>query len=324
MRAIRYNIVIGKWRFTYAFSVDIQRSVDTLTDVCTIKLPRRVRYQGRDIFSGDNAMIKAGDAVVVSCGYDEDVPVVFTGYVTAVAVESPITVTCNDAMYMLKKKTISPRAWRNAQLMEVIDYIAPDVAKKDVADMSLGAFRISGTPKAPTAAVVLDYLRDKYTLSAYFVGETLHVGLSNMSTPPQWRTYRFEPTCWDDAIISDTLTYTREEELRIRVKAVSVDANNVRHSVEVGDDDGQLRTMYYSGMDDAQLRKAALLALDTLRVGTYSGTFTTFGLPVCALCDVVSLVGDDRPSGAYRIAKIRYMGGTGGLRQEITIGGVAG
>lgn len=320
MRKILFDIHIGPWRFTYANKVEITRSVELLTETCNITLPRRVFYQGRDIFSGANRVIKAGDPVVVSCGYEEPKEV-FRGYVSSVKVDNPMVIECQDAMYLLKKTNVEPHAWRSASLSQVVNYIAPQIENIDTADMGLGTFRITNKPTAPTSARVLQYLCENYAIKAYFLRGRLHVGLTYETVGINTFNYYFKPRSWSDAIISHNLKYNEPEDIKIKVRAISIQNDNTRLEAEAGDPDGELRTLHYQNLSQDQLQKEAEASVETLKVAGYSGSFTAFGEPMVLKSDIVRLHSQDKPEGIYSVEEVKYSAGNGiGIRQEITLG----
>ena len=324
MRKIVFDITVGRWHFTYANKIEIKRDVEALTETCNITLPRRLRLQGWDIFSGDGRIIKAGDPVTVKCGYKE-AKTVFTGYVSRVSVDTPVVIECQDAMYLLKKANIQPKSWKTATVSDVVGYIAPQVGDTDLADMSLGTFRITNKPTAPTAARVLEYICSTYSLRAYFLRDVLHVGLAYATDGEQIYDYFFRPRSWSDAIITHNLKYNEADDVKIKVKAISIQRDNTRLEAEAGDTDGELRTVHYQNMTAAELKKAAEAAVDKLKVAGYTGSFTTFGEPVIQKADRVRLHSEDRPQGLYTVQAVIYTAGVGiGIRQEVTIGNKIG
>lgn len=323
MRRIVFEITIGNWRFTYVNKVEIVRSVEALTETCTITFPRRLRYQGRDIFSGADRLIKAGDPVTVACGYGTAKPV-FAGFVSSVKVANPISVECQDAMYGLKSTNVAPKSWKTAKLSDVVGYIAPEVKDKEVADMALGTFRITNKPTAPTATRVLQYLTENYAVRAYFLRDVLHVGRTYATEGIQTFDYYFRPRSWSDAIISHDLKYNEPEDIKIKVKAISIQRDNTRLEAEAGDTDGELRTMHYQNLNAAELKKEAEAAVEKLKVAGYSGSFLAFGEPLVQKSDLVRLHSEDKPEGLYYVQAVKYSAGVGiGIRQEITIGNKA-
>lgn len=324
MRRIVFDITVGRWHFTYANRIEIKRDVEALTETCRITLPRRLRLRERDIFAGASRLIKAGDPVTVKCGYGT-AETVFTGYVSRVEVDTPVVIECQDAMYLLKKTEVQPRSWKSATVSDVVSYIAPQVGDTSLVDMSLGTFRVTNKPTAPTAARVLEYICSTYSLRAYFLRGALHVGLAYTTDGARTYDYFFRPRSWSDAIITSSLKYNEAEDVKVRVKAISIQRDNTRLEAEAGDPGGELRTVHFQNMTTEELKAAAEAAVDKLKVAGYTGSFTTFGEPVVQKADRVTLHSDDRPQGLYTVQAVTYTAGVGvGIRQEITIGSKIG
>lgn len=65
------------WVFEKITACEVVRDMDALTTTCTLTLPRKTQWQGES-----STPIKRGDKVSVWLGYDDDLQLVFKGYVT--------------------------------------------------------------------------------------------------------------------------------------------------------------------------------------------------------------------------------------------------
>ena len=84
------------------------------------------------------------------------------------------------------------------------------------------------------------------------------------------------------------------------VKAISINAENKRTQVELGDSDGEVRTLHnYSGTTDKSvLKKEAEAELDRLKTEGYRGSIEVYGEPFTSHGYVAVLQDNDFPERA--------------------------
>jgi hypothetical protein len=150
MFRITHNIKIGNYRYTQVNGLVVERSVRNLTGVCTITIPRNIKYKGTEALK----LIKKGDAVQVEAGYDEDNNLLFSGYVKQAIVGTPLKIECEDEMYSLKQVSVATEYYPSLQLSTLLKRYLPSGINNEVKDVNLGEFRISNSP---SLAKVLDY-----------------------------------------------------------------------------------------------------------------------------------------------------------------------
>ena len=321
------NIKIGLWEFGFA-SVEIVQDINELSDTCIIEIPRKLRWADASIYKGADAIIKRGQEVVVSLGYDFANEVLFRGYVRTIRVGDKAVIECDDSMFLLKLPAAQKKAmsWPNTTLAQVMAYSLPENVEHVIQDIKLGAFSM---PKAFTTAQLLSVLcsDDQYNLTAGFRlvdgRPVLFVGAATTKFATVAKkvlfSFNFVP------IENNQLKYVNAADRRIKVKAISIQKNNKKlHTTppEIGDVDGELRTVYQYDTDVAALTAFANAELAKFKADGYSGSFKAFGVPVCRKGDQLNL--RDNPLGDHaqlqEIAKkIVTTFGTDGYWQEITI-----
>ena len=175
-----------RWQFTAVAECNIVEDMGSLTDTCELKLPRNIKWQGQVAPAGNNKEmiyppIKRGDRITVELGYDDDLKVRFAGYVRSVDAKVPITIKCEDGMFLLKSLKAKPKAFKNATLKEIVEHLLKDtnIAYKLIDDnIHIGAWRIT----QPNVSQELQELKDKVMLSSYFrfiEGQSvLYIGLA--------------------------------------------------------------------------------------------------------------------------------------------------
>jgi hypothetical protein len=325
-------------------SIEIRSSWDMLTDTATLLLPKKISY-----FNALNTETKfitgavpislntpaeefpvflQGDKTNLSGGYGVDVPLIFSGYIRAVAPNHPIHIDFEDSMYLVKNKFIEKESFKSeisakgfVTLLEVIQFITEGInIKLNVVDgVKFGNLRISSS----TASQVLDHIKKQYGLVSWFRGDTLNVGLAYLSDQAsEVLIHRFFASGEDVNIIStDQLEYKTEDQVRIKLKMISIYPDNTKEEVIVGDLDGELRTAYQYDVPVESMEKMATEMLNKMVYEGYVGYFTTFLLPLVSHGDAVKLSDPEFPDreGTYLVKEVIYNYGVDGGRQRITL-----
>jgi phage protein D len=306
----------AQWRYLFrkVAEVTITRTWRNLSDECTIRLPSLARMLERDVQTGDTVEVKLGYE-----GYALQTE--FSGFVAEVMPTIPLGLRCEDAMYALKRREVTPKTWRQTTLRDVLQYVVPDARIGKVPAIALAPFRLDRV----TAFEVLRKLKDEYGLAAYFRDGVLFVGLPYTEFEnPRRVIYDLQRT-----ISANNLTYRRREDVRMGAKVVGIRPNNKRVTTHVGDSDGEQRTFHYR-LDATQNEAAAVRALRELgeaelakyRYEGYRGTVSAFGLPHVIHGEVADLRDNLYParSGRYLVDKVVTTFGTGGFRREVEVG----
>ncbi|ENA1803021.1 hypothetical protein ABF179_002443, partial [Flavobacterium psychrophilum] len=110
------------------------------------------------------------------------------------------------------------------------------------------------------------------------------------------------------------------EDVKIKVKAISIDDKNKRTEIETGDKDGELYTVYHDNIGVDELRKFAESELKRFKTTGFKGSFETFGEPFVNKCDIAHIEASDNNKGDFLIKKVEINFGMNGYRQKIEIG----
>lgn len=315
MKRLTSSVKIGAYTFKGLVGLEIESSWEVLTDTCVITIPRKLQWNGKTIAVGKQPLFKRGDKVVVELGYDDENVVEFIGYIRDIEVATPVTIRCEDSAFLLKKspKTIS---FEKVTLKDLLKKILPVGIDFEALDINLGQFRL----KNATPAQVLNELRKNYNLYSFFRGEKLFVGFAY---PPSRtiNTLKFE---FERNVISDNLEYRRVEDVKIKVKAISMLSDNKKIEVVEGDPDGDTRTFHYYNIQEQDLKKMAKEEIERLRYSGWVGDFLAFGQPFVKHGDVVELIDNklDR-QGSYLVKKTAVNFGLDGYRRTIFLDRIA-
>ena len=298
------------WSLPFASAVEITRDTEKLTAEAKITLPKKVKWDGlADI------PVRRGDSVRISLGYDDSLQLAFVGYVRDVGFKTPVVITCEDDMFKLKQMPAVKKAYRSVTLETLLKDQGITYRLNIMGEQSLGAYRVT----ADTVASLLGKLSQQGIRSffSYEDGEpVLYCGVlfERDSTPSQVFKTGLN-------IISDqSLQQQKAENMRLRVVAVSLMPDNKKIKVEVGDSDGERRTLHTYNKTENELKAWAEQEVKRLKRDGLTGSFTTFGYKLVDLLDAVGLVIDGKKAGVYQVKKNVIKYGTSGFRQAITLG----
>lgn len=298
------------WSLDFVTAVEITRDTEKLTSEAKITLPKKMKWDG----SAD-IPVRRGDSVRISLGYDDNLQLAFVGYVRDVGFKTPIVITCEDDMFKLKQMPAKKKAYRSVTLETLLKDQGITYRLNIMGEQSLGAYRVT----ADTVASLLGKLSEQGVRSffRYENGEpVLYCGVlfERDSTPSQVFKTGLN-------IISDqSLQQQKAENMRLRVKAVSLMPNNKKIKVEVGDADGEHRTLHTYNKTESELKAWAEQEIKRLKRDGLTGSFTTFGASLVDCLDAIGLIIDGKKAGVYQVKKNVIKYGTSGYRQEITLG----
>lgn len=353
--------------FDFVNSCEINSTWAHLTDTGKIILPRRIYFKDEQtntkitwdkiqIYGNPEKapLILRGDKIEIEFGYSyfkptsstahsSDIvtnsPQRFSGYITKIHNKTPIELEFEDNMYALKQTNVQNKEWTDANysletmLKEMLSKSAfSDVntftIKTDNYTHKIGKFITYNV----TMAKVLDELRKSYHLESFFYGNELRCGVIRYY-PEDRVNHHFN---FQKNIISDSLEYTRADDLRVGIKAFSISkvelsstnsagkvkTKHQRLETTVGDPDGELRTLFFTDVNSAaDLKKLAEAKIPFLKYEGFRGSFTTFALPAVKHGDSVQLIDDVLPerNGTYLVKEVKSSCGVGGGRQIITL-----
>ena len=314
MLSLTCNLTLGELVFPWAHSITIESSWQKLTDTCDVELPRKVYY--KDIKNKSlKDFINVGDAVSISLGYNERNTELFTGFIRQINPVVPVKVSCEDAMWSLKQNNVTGD-FDNATLLDIVKHVAPGM-EYNVLDAQIGKYCI---PEDWSAAKVFEDLKSSYGLYSFIREGKLQVGLQY--DPDYARTIEWELGRY---ALNENLEYFNKENLKLKVKAISIGKDNKKTTYEFGDNGGEERTMHFYNLAESELKAAAERELNRLKYDGYRGDFTMFGMPVVRHGDKVKLTDAlyEERSGTYWVDKVVTKWNTSeGYTQIVTLGPV--
>lgn len=303
--------ITGKktWSFNRIVGCEIVLDSETLTDTCTITLPKKIKWMDEQ-----GIPVKRGDKIRVELGYDYDLRTRFTGYIRSVGTKSPVEIVCEDSMWLLKQAPVEKRAYEQVAIGQLLKDILPaGIPYKVTGEQNIGNFRIS----AGNVAGVLDSLKAN-GIQCFFklINEepVLHCGVI---FPPEKRKKPFFQS-GRNIITNDTKTVNGDD-VKIKIKAISMLPDNSRIEITVGDKEGEERTLTKYNVGKAELENWAKQELEKLKCDGLTGSFTTFGVPETDKGDNILVQVDGTPKGLYNVKKVNVTFNEKGYRQTIEL-----
>ena len=299
-----------KWVFDKVTEVEITLDTEQLTDTCKITLPKRIKWDG-----ASDIPVRRGDAVKVWLGYDDALQMVFAGYIRDVGLKTPVVLMCEDEMFKLKQKPTVKKAYKSVTIKTLLKDQGIGYKLNVMGEQSLGQYRVT----ADTVASLLGHLQENGIRSFFRYEDdqpVLYCGVLFDKIGTSTQVFATGVN-----IISDqSLEQQKADNIRLRVKAISLQPNNKKIKVEVGDADGEHRTLHTYNKTEKELTAWAEQEIKRLKVDGLTGTFTTFGYKIVDKLDNVGIKIDGKKMGIYQVKKNVIKYGTNGYRQEITLG----
>ena len=327
--------------FSEINQIEVNSSWKTLTDTATITMPKNIRVRDAQVLTDLNSVIKKGDPVIISGGFRPEMVREFQGFVSRVSKNVPLQIDCEDYMYLLKLDAHS-FALKEPTLKDIVNQLLTgtniDQYRSDGFDFNVHVTDTEPlydvfTARSETGSQVLNRLVGELPFASYFVIDpngldkpTLIVGYR-----PGFEGYipgvtSLKPVLrFGENVPADgwRLEYQNQDDVKVKVKAISNLKNGQKIIVEVGDPSGEIRTSNYHPMSKEQLTKFAKEELQYFKRDGFKGTVTAFGKPYVAHGDVI-IVDDPiyiKESGNHFVDETKWtFSHSPYIRREISLG----
>ncbi len=244
--------------------VRIENSWQSLTDTAEITTPKNAKDFDRFKIS---EWFREGDPVEVWLGYDGELELEFSGYITKVSAGIPLVINCEDEMYKLKRNVVSVSK-QDCGLKELLEAIAPGY--KVVCDNTHLVGNVRYSKKA--ASEILEDLKQKGIYS-WFEGKELHAfNKSKSDIDPV--DVKLEETA------GESLKQKAIEDTMVIISLIRKKGKKL--NVEYGDQGaGKRLRKELSGMNitEVEMRKEAEKMYKDAKQPGLDGDVTLFGIP---------------------------------------------
>lgn len=302
--------------FDYANSIEVKTSCENLTDTATVKVPRKMQWQGKSLLE----YVRRNDEITIHAGYKEyGMETLFHGYVNTVENGTPIVITCENEMRLFKTTEVKAEVISNFNIKTFMKRYVPNVKVECPDTIYFGDV----TVEANTLSGFLDKLGKQFDWFYGFFQDGIFYVLINKKKTNNYRTITFDPTRNQ---ISDSLKYTLAEDVKYAVKATHINADNTKIEVTVPEDTEDCNVQHFFFPEcttEKALKEAAENKLKELKCDHMDGTIEAFGVPFVRKGDVVRLKDAERPERdgkRFQVTAVDYKFSTSGYRQTITLG----
>lgn len=299
------------WVFEKITACEIVRDSEALTITCKLILPRKVKWKGET-----SNPIKRGDKISVWLGYDDNLQLAFTGYVLRKGFKAPIEIFCEDEMFMLKQTPCVKKSYKNVDIHTLLKEQGLPYDIKVLGEQNIGQYRVN----FENVAELLAHLKENNIRTFFRLEDgkpVLYCGVLFDHGNEMRQVFATGVN-----IISDSsLDEQKAEDVKIKLKVVSLQPDNKKKvKVEVGDPDGEKRTLHCYGKTEAEATAWGEQELERLKRDGLTGSFQTFGHVLLDVLDVIGIKIDGERKGKYQVHKNTITYGSSGFRQDIALG----
>ena len=295
--------------------VEIESSWKMICSTAQVVLPRNIKDFNQNKVKD---WFKRGDKVeIYLCyGLDEDLILEFSGYITQVSADYPITIKLEDEMWRLKQIPVNFSS-KNEKLKSFVQKYVTDYPILIDAEVPLGAINI----KNKTLGEVFKKFQEDLSLYPFIRNGKLVVAKPYSDVTDKIPVFDLERNC-----VSNDLNYLSKEERTVKVIAESVQnfaKTKKKLKFELGDPDPKTtinKTLSVTTLNDLQAEVRRIY--DLYKKEGFDGSFTTFGTPSVQhgqKVKITSSLYNDR-EGVYYIDSIKKKFSRDGYRQEIELG----
>lgn len=317
--ALTCRVTIGNVEFTSVNDLVINHSIHSVVQRAKIRIPlsARLHHNGEITSVSTNQVFKPGDPVSIELGYNGQLYPEFNGYVTRLVYGRPMTIECEDAMYIVRKNTITHEA-ENVKLKTLTDMCLKGLYNYagEVPDMVINQFSV----KDESAVEILQTLKNDYGLGIYFTPQAkLWCGglFDYRSVDVK---YNFHTNINP---VRNELKHQEAEDVKLRIIGKSWKRDGSIIEASEGSEDGSVRTFWYYGIEDSnQLKERVLAEVGRYRFSGYTGYFQTFLYPYAEPGMKAIIEDPDFPErgGSYYIESVETRFGLNGASRKIEPG----
>ena len=314
---------IGIYKFKGCNDLKISKSIHDYADRCVIKIPTSAALTCEDATTSSVQTARTfnvGDKVSIQLGYNGKLQPEFVGFVSNVNFTTPVEIECEGYSWQLRRKKNIKKSWGSTTLKAVLQEVVKGTDIKLhplIPDMPLKNIVINNA----SGIQVIDYIKGllKGALTAFFIGDTLYMGLTYMDLA---QTSVKHQIGWN-TIDSSSLKYKRAIDTVVTIQLQFRQDSGQMVSTTVGTSGGVVRTDTVSTVSDAATLKAIAQAkLLQESYDGYEGTISTFLVPYCQPGYKCILSHNKYPErgGNYFIETVETTYGQQGARRAVGIG----
>ena len=310
MKILTSNITIGKHTFDFVHGIEVTTGWQEQTSKAVIRMPAKITVDKNELKN----VFKKGDPVTIQIGYDGRLNTIFNGFIARVHPKVPLVLDCEDLMWKLKQIQVNDNA-KNETMQSFLSRNIPYPI--DCFDIKIPSYIASKV----SAAQLLDKISQDFGLSAFVRDGKIVVGKQYAPDKIARHIIILDNSTRSNVVV-DNLEYTSKDDVKIKVTAISNLSSGKKVEVELGDPDGETRTLNFYNIPEPDLKAIAEKEMEKLQYDGYRGDFIVFGEPFIREGEIVEIRNDQESdkTGSYWVDGVTYKFDFGGIRQEIKPG----
>lgn len=312
MYRLNWHITIGKYKVQTLKEVKVTTSVLNLSDTATIEMPGQYLNTWKKI----EDKVKAGDAVTIQLGYDDDLETEFTGYLKRISRDNnSLVLKCEDALYLMDK-TVSDVEYKSIKVKTLLENILKQVDPGMKVECDYDFTYEKMVVFKSTALDVLKKIHSDTKANIWFEGKTLHVH------PVYQEQGDEEPVIYNTEVNvqSNELKWkdVKDKKVMVEVKYVSPEGNLAKQ--EYGASGGEKVTKYVPSGSENDLKRAAENEYNLWNYSGFEGSLTGWLVPMVRAGWSVRLRDKEMPEGVYFVTCVEIEFGQSGAKRKVTLG----
>jgi len=295
-------------------SVEIDSTVDNLTDTAVITLPEAVMNRVFDI----QKTIDRGTQLRIELGYDGNLTNEFEGFVREVTTDNKqLKILCEDALHLFRI-SVPDREFINTTVTEIAQWLIDQVGVtyKLKADYNVGYEKF--TVSQATAFDVLMKLQSETKGNIYFdtASKTLHIHPAYVDKTGEVA-YSMQ-----DNIESSSLQWKRAEDRKVEVTIESTDSSGKVTSFTKGSTGGEKITLKRESLTPESLELIADSEIRKRSFDGFEGSFDAWLIPMVKPGFSVGLRDKDYPhkDGTYYCVSVKTTFSASGGKRTVQLG----
>lgn len=268
----------GKLSFTALNHCEIEHSIYNLGSTAKIRIPAsaRLRREGEKISESVQPakIFERGDKITIYLGYDDKLEKEFKGFIFRINYTTPLEIECEGFEFQLRRSA-EVKVFKSTTLKDLLAWAISGTEitlSGNIPEVKLANYVI---PAGKSMLDVVQDIKDKYGLTAYFVDNLIYVGLAYV---PDYGEVKY--SLGINTIKDNELKYRNADDVKLKVKAIWAKKDNTKLESHVGDSDGQERTLFFFNVGSAEeLQKLAEQEIKKYKYSGYEGKITTFLQP---------------------------------------------
>lgn len=295
-------------------SIDIECSVDNLSDTAVITLPEAVMNEVLNI--GNE--VKRGSEVIIKAGYDYELKTEFVGYVQDVVTkDSSLKIMCEDALFQFRKG-VKDAELKPTSLPKIAQFLISqiDPTFKLVCDYEISYEKF--VIHQATGYDVLKKLAEETKANIYFNTEKKELHIH----PPYIEKGGDVIYSMQQNIENSALEFKKAIDRKVEVTVEKTNLSGKVESFTTGTTGGDKVTLKVGSVSNADLKKIADAELTRRSADMYEGSIDTWAIPFVQPTYSAKIKDEDYPEkdGKYYVVGVTTSISDSGFKRTVKLG----